>query len=256
MRDKENFCDSRNISSRDYELRAQNEDNIEDNYYKAYDKRYEQVYKTNMLWSSKECTPDVINTIRELQIKNKDRILDLGCGEGRDAIYLLSNNYNVIAIDYSKNVINKCNKLSNNKYIDKFKQFDLITDELNMKFDFIYSIAVLYMFVLEKHRDKYLKFIYKHLDDNGKALICVLGDGVQDYSSSIKGAFKNSQRTVLNNMTNINIAATTCRIVNWEFLKNEIEKNEFIIEKKWISQNIPEFKKSMCVIISKKKKGE
>ena len=57
-------------------------------------------------------------------------------------------------------------------------------------------------------------------------------------------------------MTNINIAATTCRIVNWEFLKNEIEKNEFIIEKKWISQNITEFKKSMCVIISKKKKGE
>lgn len=31
-------------------------DNFIDNYYKAYDKRYGQVYEEDMLWSSKEHT--------------------------------------------------------------------------------------------------------------------------------------------------------------------------------------------------------
>ena len=64
-----------------------------DNYYKAYEKRYKQVYKKNMMWSSDSFTPDVINTINQFSISKSDRILDLGCGEGRDAIYLLENNY-------------------------------------------------------------------------------------------------------------------------------------------------------------------
>lgn len=125
----------------------------------------------------------------------------------------------------------------------------MITDKLEEQFDFIYSIAVLHMFVLEKHRDRYLKFLYDHLNDNGKALICVLGDGVHEYCSNIKDAFEDSKRTILNNMTDINIAATSCRIVNWEFLENEIQKNKLLIEKKWISEDIPEFKKSMFVIV-------
>ncbi len=230
------------------------EKNIEDNYYKAYDKRYEQVYETKMLWSTKKYTPDVINTINKLKIQKEDNILDLGCGEGRDAIYLLSNNYNVTAVDYSKNVINKCNEISNNRFANNFKQFDLIIDKLNMKFDFIYSIAVLHMFVLEKHRNKYFKFLFNHLKNNGKALVCILGDGIQEYSSNIEAAFEDSKRTILNNMTDINVAATTCRVVNWEFLEKEIQKNKFLIEDKWISKDIPEFKKSMCVIVSKEKK--
>ena len=227
-------------------------DNIENDYYKAYDKRYEQVYKNKMLWSSKKYTPDVVNTIKLLKIKKNDSILDLGCGEGRDANYLLSNNYNVLALDYSKNVINKCNELSNNKYFNKFKQFDLITDKLENSFDFIYSVAVLHMFVLEKHRNKFFKFLYDHLNTNGKALICILGDGNEEYCSNLGDAFKNSKRTILNNMTDINVVSTTCRIVNWKFLEMEIKNNKLVIEKKWISENIPEFKKSMCVIISKK----
>src|SRR5574344_3141630 len=203
MRDKEKFLDSRNISNREYEFYNQENDEIEDNYYKAYDKRYKQVYDNKMLWSAKEYTPDVINAIKDLQLTKDDKILDLGCGEGRDAIYLLSNNYDVTAVDYSKNVINKCNELSNNKYINCFKQFDLITDKLENSFDFIYSVAVLHMFVLEKHRNKFFKFLYDHLNTNGKALICILGDGNEEYCSNLGDAFKNSKRTILNNMTDI-----------------------------------------------------
>ena len=229
---------------------------VSENYYKAYETRYKQVYEANMLWSSKEYTPDVLSVIKKLKINKEAKILDLGCGEGRDAIFLLRQHYNVLAIDYSKNVIDKCNELSNNEFVNSFRQFDLIKDNMEDKFTFIYSIAVLHMFVLESHRNKYLKFIYDHLDKDGKALICVLGNGTEEYSSDINIAFHDTERIVLNNMETLNIATTSCKIVNWKTMGQEMKNNDLFIERRWISNSIPEFKESMCMLVSKIKKEE
>ena len=140
------------------------QNNIENNYYKAYEKRYKQVYNNNYLWTYRKNNDEVIDTIKSENIYNDENILELGCGEGRDAIFLLENNYNVLAIDYSNTVIEKCNELSNYKYINNFKQFDIINDLLEEKFDFIYSIAVIHMFVNKKHREKFYNFINDHLN--------------------------------------------------------------------------------------------
>ena len=151
MEKREKFLESRHITKRESEYWSNDDfNNIDDNYYKAYEKRYQQVYKHNYLWSSKEPTPDVIETILKEKISSNAKILELGCGEGRDAIFLLDKNYDVLAVDYSNTVIEKCKELSNYNYNDKFKQFDIINDILNDKFDFIYSIAVIHMFVNKK----------------------------------------------------------------------------------------------------------
>lgn len=223
-----------------------------DEYYKAYEKRYKQVYNKKMMWFSSEPTPDVFNTINKLNITKGDKILDLGCGEGRDTIYLLNNGYNVLGIDYSKTVIAKCNEITSNKYKGSFKVLDIFQSELNELFNFIYSIAVLHMFVLQNHRDLYLRFIHDHLANNGKALICMLGNGIDSFESKIQDAFKNSKRKVQNNGAILNIATTSCKVVTWEDLFSELDKNGFKVEEYWISKDIPEFNESMCVIISKK----
>ena len=228
-------------------------DKLKTDYYKAYEKRYSQVYKNNILWSSKKNTPDVLESIKNYKISKDSKILDLGCGEGRDAIYLLNSGYNVLAVDYSKTVIEKCRELSNNNYDEQFKQFDLIKDKMNHKFDFIYSIAVLHMFVLDEHRNKFLSFIREHLKKEGICLICVMGDGIQEYSSNIDEAFKDTKRIAMNNNIELEIATTSCKIVNWEHLESEIINNELKIKEKWISNNIPGFSNSMCAIV---KRGE
>ena len=222
-----------------------------ENYYQAYEKRYSQVYDNNMLWSSKEVTKEVIIFLKNNHVKKEQNILELGCGEGRDAIFLLNKGYNVLAVDYSKTVINKCIELSGEKFNHNFKQFDLLTDKVDIKFDFIYSVAVLHMFVLNKHRKKFWQTIFEHLQNNGKALICIMGDGKKEYMSNINEAFENVERIVLNNQSKINVAATSCRIVNWETLEKEISSENLVIEEKWITDDIPEFNPSMCVVVKK-----
>ena len=103
---------------------------MKEDYYKAYEKRYSQVHQTGQLWEMHKYSREVIDTINEYNITKDDKILDLGCGEGRDAIYLLDNGYNVLAVDYSTSAIQKCNELTENKYKNNFKQFDLITDNI------------------------------------------------------------------------------------------------------------------------------
>ena len=246
--------DSVNDLKKDYQEKNKSIDidnNVADeiNYYTAYEKRYSQVYNEKMMWSSNQPTPDVINFFNEYNISKNNKVLDLGCGEGRDAIYFLDKGYNVFAVDYSKTVIEMCNKITQNKYKDKFRNFDLIKDKMEEKFDFIYSVAVLHLFITKEHRDTFLTFIKEHLKENGRCLLCVLGDGVESYSSNIEDSFKNVNRIVMNNGTKLNIAATSCRVVNWEELESEIINNNLMIEKKWISTEIPEFTNSMCVIV-------
>ena len=204
-----------------------------------------------MLWSTKEPTMEVIKFLERYNCKKSDLILDLGCGEGRDAIFLLKKEYSLLAIDYSINAINKCIDLTKHKYENCFMQFDIIKDKMNQKFKFIYSIAVLHMFVTDEHRNFFLKFIREHLTDDGVALICILGDGKKEYCSDIKKSFNNTKRIVMNNNTSINVATTSCKIVNWKSIEKEILRNKLKIKETWISKEIPEFSKSMCIVVSK-----
>lgn len=218
-------------------------------YYKSYDKRYKQVHDKNTLWASFVPTLEVMDVINKNGINKKSKILEIGCGEGRDAIYLLDQGYNVLGVDYSEEAIKKCNELSANKYVSNFRQFDIIEDELDKKFDFIYSIAVLHMFVDDSHRKKFLDFIKSHLTDKGVAFITIMGDGEEKYCSNKEEAFLDSKRININTGEEMDIASTTCRIVDWEHFVGELDNSNLCIKSHWISDRIPDFNLSMCVVV-------
>ena len=131
------------------------------------------------------------------------------------------------------------------------KQFDLFSDSLDDKFKFIYSIAVLHMFVLDEHRDLFYKFIYEHLSNDGYCLISVLGDGKKEYVSDITTSFDERKRVVMNTGVMLDVVSTSCRIVNFSNLEKELRKNKLQIKEKWISNKIPEFSSSICIVITK-----
>ena len=108
------------------------------------------------------------------------------------------------------------------------------------------------MFVNKIHREKFYNFINDHLNKDGLSLIVAMGNGIKEYTSDITKSFNNTKRTIINNGKSINVAATSCKIVSWPTFEKELADSNLIIKKKWISNKIPEFDSSMCVLVSKK----
>ena len=54
-------------------------------YYEAYDERYKIVHQKGIRWFGKKESSILKRTIKKYQITKKHSILEIGCGEGRDA---------------------------------------------------------------------------------------------------------------------------------------------------------------------------
>ena len=64
-------------------------------YYETYDKRYKQVHSKGLSWSTNNNTLMVEQMIKKYHLEDQ-KMLEIGCGEGRDARYLLNKNYSLI----------------------------------------------------------------------------------------------------------------------------------------------------------------
>ena len=217
-------------------------------YYEAYDKGYKQVHDEGLAWSTNSNTEIVEEIIKKYHL-DKENILEIGCGEGRDARYLLNKNYNVLATDISQEAINYCIK-NDITHKNNYKVLDVLSDNSKDKYGFIYSVACLHMLVLDEDRNKYYKYIYNHLEDNGYALILTMGDGTKESVSDINKAFDNITRTHQKTSQEIEVATTSCRIVNFDTLFKEVN-NKFQIIEYGITKIEEHFDKIMYILIKK-----
>ncbi|MGC9346424.1 MAG: class I SAM-dependent methyltransferase, partial [Candidatus Bathyarchaeales archaeon] len=73
------------------------------------------------LYAEKACKwgvkPDFI-LVHFLDLLSKGLVLDLGMGEGRNAIFLAQNGFDVEGIDISKTAVNRCLQLAKEKNVD------------------------------------------------------------------------------------------------------------------------------------------
>lgn len=217
-------------------------------YYEAYEDRYKTIHKKGYSWSSDKPTPIVLEIIQKFNITQKDTILELGCGEGRDAKPLLELGYNILATDISKEAISYCQNLYK-EHSNSFKVLDCLSDQLSSTYRFIYAVAVIHMLVLDSDRQKFYQFIYKHLENNGLALICSMGDGEFEYCSNIEEAFDIQTREHFTG--NVDVAATSCRIVSFKTMEKEIKTANLEIVEKGITESLPDFNSLMYVVVKK-----
>lgn len=217
-------------------------------YYEAYEERYKTIHQKGCSWSSDKATPIVLEIINKYSIKKEDHILEIGCGEGRDANELLSAGFNLLATDISREAIKYCQSI-NPSYIDRYKVFDCLNGIDEHKYSFIYAIALIHMLVLDEDRNKLYQFIYNHLLDNGVALICSMGDGEFEYVSNINEAFDIQTRE--HSSGAVEVAATSCRMVSFKTMEKEIINNKLKIIEKGITASLPDFNSLMYVVIKK-----
>lgn len=221
---------------------------MKEKYYKAYNERYKTAHNLGVSWSSDIATPIVREILNKYNIDKNKKLLEIGCGEGRDARVLLSDGYNLLATDISSEAIAYCeNTITEHK--NSFSTLDCLSDNLEERYDFIFAIAVIHMFVLDSDRDLFYQFIKRHLNDGGIALVCTMGDGSMERKSDIDTAFDLQERE--HESGKMIVAATSCRMVSFKSFEEEIFKNGFILIEKGITSSLPDFNSLMYAVIKK-----
>lgn len=217
-------------------------------YYEAYDERYKAIHEKGYSWASEEKTPIVMETIRKYRIGLREPMLEIGCGEGRDATYLLENGYNLFATDISPEAIAYCKK-RNPVYENSFQVMNCLNNIDANRYAFIYSVAVIHMLLLEDDRAAFYRFIHDHLLDRGIALICCMGDGETEITTDIKDAFTLQERN--HPSGKVMVAGTSCRTVSFRQLESELSQSGLQILEKGITSCMPEFNALMYAIVQR-----
>ena len=194
---------------------------MEKPYYTAYDDRYRQVHRESLRWFAESPSPIVYDTIREFGILPEDRLLEIGCGEGRDACFLLRKGYNLIATDISHAAVAFCRR-DVPEYAHNFQVMDCLDTDYAEEFDFIYAVAVVHMLVPDCDRAKFYRFIREHLTRSGIALICSMGDGITQRQSDISNAFDLQDRIHEPTGQHLRIASTSYRAVSFDTFEEEL----------------------------------
>ncbi|MDE7105650.1 MAG: class I SAM-dependent methyltransferase [Anaeroplasmataceae bacterium] len=221
-------------------------------YYEAYDDRYKQIHKLDLQWSSETPSKIVFETLQSFSLLTNSKILEIGCGEGRDAYLLLKQGFDVLATDVSYEAVSYCKKKFPN-FSEHFQVVDCVTEKLGKKFDFIYAVAVIHMLVSDNDRIAFYRFIREHLSSNGIALICTMGDGSFERKTDIHTAFDIMERVHGETGKTVQIANTSCRIVGFGTFEEEISRNGLEIIKKGITAVEPDFPQMMFAVVKSKR---
>jgi SAM-dependent methyltransferase len=219
-------------------------------YYEAYDDRYRQIHSQNLKWFDESPSAIVLETIHGFGIIKENKLLELGCGEGRDAFPLLQAGFRLLATDISPEAIRYCRGRWP-QFADKFQILDCVGGNLEEKFDFIYAVAVIHMLVEDGDRAAFFDFIRDHLKEKGIALICTMGDGVMTVKSDISTAFDLHERTHDASGEKIMLAGTSCRMVTWDAFLKEIRAEGLKVLEKGLTEVLPDFNIMMYAVVEK-----
>lgn len=128
---------------------------------------YEQRYRTKEYYWGVEPQAMCYDILRLRPPTKPLHLLDVGCGEGKDAVFFAKNGYIVSAFDASSHGIEKANLLAQKHNVDvNFFTADLREFRLDHTFDIIYSSGVLH-YLPPDIRNDVLRDYQTHTPKNG-----------------------------------------------------------------------------------------
>lgn len=218
-------------------------------YYEAYDDRYRQVHAEKLHWFGQQHSAIVSEILEKYAVAKNARILEVGCGEGRDARFLLNQGFHVLATDVSPAAVDYC-KSVHPEFQESYAPLDCLNCQWDEEFDFIYAVAVVHMLVPDDDRQRFYSFYRDHLAQGGIGLICTMGDGTEERKTDISTAFSTRQRLHKYSGKTLTIANTSCRMVTFEQFEEEILRSGLQIRETGITAVEPDFPQMMYAVVT------
>ncbi|MFJ6485700.1 MULTISPECIES: class I SAM-dependent methyltransferase [unclassified Streptomyces] len=145
-------------------------------YYFGYEDRYRTVYENGaQLWESEDPNASLLQMIDERPDLFSGQIIDLGCGEGRDSLYLLSQGHDVVSVDVSHSALARARERAAAANLDAsgFVERDVIhlRGFDDNAFDLAMNMGCLHMLVEEEQRAQHISRVHDILRPGGHFIV-------------------------------------------------------------------------------------
>ncbi len=140
------------------------------------DNPYDQRYAGEEYYWGKQPSAICDRVIEILQSKNnyKLRLIDLGCGEGRNAVYFAKNGFDVDALDISLPGLQKTKKYANDAGVSvNIIHADAVTYKLEKTYDVVFSTGTLMYLPRYSRNQRFLNY-KQHTKEGGLNVHSVL----------------------------------------------------------------------------------
>ena len=72
----------------------------------AYEKRYRKVYAVGAkFWEQLEPTETLAKFVSEISMSRRSRVIEFGCGEGRDSVFFSRKGFRVLGVDTARSAL-------------------------------------------------------------------------------------------------------------------------------------------------------
>jgi len=152
---------------------------------------YEDAYNSETYFWGVEPSKMCLKVLELMPPTRGLRLLDIGCGEGKDAVFFARCGYQVSAFDISEAGIEKTKRLAEkaNVYVDVFKA-NINDFRLERKYDILFSNGVVHHIKPELRQEVFQNY-KSYTEDNGlNAMQCLVG---KPFIKDLPGKYHPSQ---------------------------------------------------------------
>jgi tellurite methyltransferase len=129
--------------------------------------KYEELYKQDEYYWGFKPSPTCLKVLTAMPPTRRLKLLDIGCGEGRNAVFFAHNGYEVTAFDLAQSGVDKTKRLAERVavHVEVFRA-DINEYRLAETFDILFSVGVLH-YVPKELRQELFDNYKAFTSDNG-----------------------------------------------------------------------------------------
>ena len=146
------------------------------------------------LWGVSNPNKYLVEAIKDLPAGST--VLDLGCGEGRNALYVAKLGFVVTAVDISEIALRKLERAANDLHLSiKTVHSDIATFDFDKKWDMIISTAALHL-ISRDQQESVITKMKESVNDNGLNLITIFNKDDPGYKEYPELSFTNIEELI------------------------------------------------------------